>query len=309
MMLKIAFQMEAMEETDPSQNHTLRLMHEACARGYEVYHYQPQQLSLYNGVVSAPMRRVEVNLEQTPHYRYDEALSINLAELDVVLFRQDPPVDMEYITNTYLLEMVAEHTFIINNPYWIRNATDKLYPFEFKEFMPDTLVSADPVAMQAFKKKHKDIVIKPLYGFHGHGIVRVETNQDITPYLEEHPHETLLLQPFIPEIVQGNKRIVFLDGEIAGALLTKPAEGEFKVYRNSVDMEYELSPRDKEICAAVGKSLKERGLFFVGIDIIGDYLTEINLGSVGSIWRLDAVYNTNFSAQFWDAVENKLRIS
>jgi glutathione synthase len=310
MTLKLAFQMEPLEETDPSDNSSIFLMDAAQRRGHQLFHYEPSRLSLVASKVIANVREVKIDLDNTPHYEYGEPGRMELGAFDAVLFRQDPPLDMNYITNTNMLEMAADDTLLINNPYWIRNKTDKLYPFDFPEYMPATLVSADVEEMERFIDEHKAIVIKPLYGFGGHGIKRHAAGDNLVETLSNYDEgEILLLQPFLPEVFTQNKRISFLDGEIVGSTQISPAEGEFRIYRDSVNNDFELSTRDKEICDAVSAKFRERGLFFVGVDIIGDYLIEINLGSVGirSLRGEGERHSDAFVNTFWQAIENKLK--
>lgn len=296
-----------MDETKRGDNHTLFLMEEACRRGYEVYHYHPETLSLTNAGLRGDMARVHVDQSKNPHYTLEQREIMPLEGFDVVLFRQDPPVDMGYITNTYLLERLKQSgVTLINDPFWVRNMADKLSIFDFPDYLPPTLVSRNMEEIEAFFAMHKDVVIKPLYGFHGHGITRAQSVEGIATQLAK-TDEPLMFQPFLPEIKEGNKRIVFFYGEIAGTLCTPvpDPDKEFRIYRDSVDVAYELTPHERDMCEQIGAVLKERDLAFVGIDLIGSYLTEINVGSVGSIFRMDDVYSDNFSAKLWDIVADK----
>ncbi len=310
MTLKVAFQMEVMEETCRLSNHTLLLMQEAQDRGYLLYHFEPKNLSIIDGKILARAREVSVNLDNNPHYQYGKNILLNLSEIDVIHIRQDPPFNMEYITSTYILERVFPNTLVVNNPFWIRNLPEKIYTFDFAEFMPPTLITQDMPLIEDFRNKHKDIIIKPLYDFHGNGVIHITPiDVNFDAYLEMmlgRNSEPLIIQKYIPEIKEGNKRVIFIDGEIAGSLITTPESGEFRIYRNSTDHRYELNERDKKICDAVSRECKEKGLLFVGIDIIGDYLTEINVTSVGSIRRLNQLYDTKIEAEIWDAIERKL---
>lgn len=303
--MKIVFQMEMLEDTNPESNHSLTLIHESCKRGHEVYQYHPNEIYWKNGVIAANARRINVDLKKTPHYEIYEETTLDLKQVDVIMFRQDPTEDMEYITNTYMLERLEKHTLVVNNPKYIRELPDKFYPLDFQEFMPPTLITSSTHEISSFLTEHKDIVIKPLYGFHGYGIERFSSNKLLIEFLENNT-ETYIVQPFLKEIKQGNKRVLFLDGEISRSIITVPAEDEYKIYRNSTDHAYELTEREMEICKDIGKSLKEKDLLFVGIDLIGEYLTEINLGSVGSIKRINEIYNINYEKEIIDLVEIKL---
>lgn len=234
-----------------------------------------------------------------------------LEEFDVVFFRQDPPVNMAYITNTYLLEHLKAHgVTLVNDPFWIRNMADKLSIFDFPEYLPPTLVSRNITEIEAFFAIHKDVVVKPLYGFHGHGIIRTRNSAEVEEQLT-HTKEPLMLQPFLSEIKEGNKRIVFFDGAVVGALrsIVPDPDKEFRIYRDSIDEPYTLTPEEEVMCEKIGAYLKERGLIFIGIDLIGAYLTEINVGSVGSIYRLDELYHDNFSGKLFDVIQQKRSVN
>jgi len=303
--MKIVFQMEMLEDTNPESNHTLTLINESCKRGYEVYQYHPNDIFWKNGEFSADAKRINVDLSKTPHFEIYEEITLDLKQVDVIMFRQDPSEDMAYITNTYMLERLEEHTFIVNKPRYIRELPDKFYPLDFQEYMPPTLITSLHKEIASFLSEHNDVVVKPLYGFHGYGIERFSSNKDLEAFLKDND-ETYIIQPFLKEIKQGNKRIIFLDGEISSAIITVPAKDEYKIYRNSTDHAYELTEKELEICKTIGKSLKEKDLLFVGIDLIGEYLTEINLGSVGSIIRINEIYNINYEVEIIDLIEKKL---
>ena len=305
--MKIAFQMEPIDQPAPGDSHTLTLMHEATVRGYDVFHYTPDTVSLDNsGVVCALCATVLVNLGTKPHFDLGEYERHDLSSFDVIMFRQDPPYDIAYVTNTVLLERLRDDVLFVNDPFWIRNMPDKLSIFDFAYYLPPTLVSRNLDEIEAFYAAHKDIIIKPLHGFHGHGITRSQSVEDAKEKLKEYP-EPLMFQPFLKEVLEGNKRVVFFDGEIVGVLNSVPAnEEEFRIFRGSKDIAAELSARERKISEEVGAVLKQRGMMFVGIDFIGEYLTEINAGSVGSIFRLDEVYSDNYSAKLYDLIELKL---
>lgn len=303
--MKIAFQMEPMEKTNRLENNTLLLMEEAQNRGYEVFHFEPQNVSISNDKIFALANPVKLNLKNKEHYKLGKAKRVNLSEMDVIMIRQDPPFDMNYITNTYMLEKIGGKTIVVNNPAAIRDLPEKIYPLNFKKFIPPTIITYNKSEIEDFRKKHKDIVLKPLYNFHGNGVMHIKPGDNYDKWLKARAGEPVIAQKFIPEIREGNKRVVFLNGEVAGAIITVPQKGEFRIYRGSSDHKYKLNKRDKEICKAVGADLKRRGLVFVGIDIIGDYLTEINTTSVGTIRRINKLYGGKFESKVWDAVVKK----
>lgn len=309
-MTRVAFQMEELARCNPATNNTLLLMREALDRRFEVFAYQPHQLSWRNNTLFARAQQVtHLWLEKPEFYKQKQETALDLSTIDVLHIRQDPPFNMEYITATYLLERIAEKTLMVNHPAGVRNSVEKLLPLAFPEFIPPTLISKDPAEVEHFYKEHRDIVIKPLYGFHGFGVWRFSSNDtNFHTYLEQLPFaaEPMVIQPFLAAIKQGNKRIVMFDGEIAGALNTVPGTDEFRIYRQSTDHAYELTKRDREICEALAPTLKKRGLIFAGIDIIGDYLIEVNVTSPGSLVRLNHLYKEKFESALWDKILTKI---
>lgn len=295
--------MEPMEKTTRLETHTLLLMQEAQDRGHALYHFSPLSVFIRNNSVFAKAREVKINLSNEEYYSYGNKTLLDLSKTDVVMVRQDPPFDMDYITNTYFLEMIHPETLVVNNPFWIRNMPEKLYPLHFSKYIPPTIISHDYNEIERFRKECADIVKKPIYDFHGNGVELIKKEDCIDDFVDKDNKETFIFQKYIEDIKNGNKRVVFLNGKIAGALITRPEKGEFRVYRDSTDHEYILNKRDMEICTAVGNDLKNKGMIFVGIDIIGDYLTEINTTSVGSIRRLNNIYNIKFEEKIWDTIE------
>jgi glutathione synthase len=308
--MDVAFQMEPMELTKNGETHTLLLMEEAEMRGFRVWHFTPSEVSVHyeqgKERIVATARRVFVEDGANPHFTYGEEKTIDLCAMRVIFIRQDPPFDMEYITSTYFLERVAKYgkTLVVNNPASIRDFPEKIFPFYFQKFMPPTLITRNQKELDAFRVQHGDVVMKPLYGFHGHGVSIVHAWEDFC--LPSVMPEPMIFQKFLPEVRQGNKRIVLIDGKIDNAIITVPPEGEFRVYRDSVDYGYTMNARDISCCEAIGGAAKHYGLLFVGVDMIGDYLTEINVTSVGSIRRLNAIYGGKCEARIWDAVLQKL---
>lgn len=300
--MRIAFQTDPIEGLKPGIDNTLLIMQEACARGYEVYYFQPSSLKLdHSGIVEARVSKVHIDLLSEPFYALQPANIMDLSSMDVIFFRQDPPFDMDYITNTYLLERLRDDVVLVNDPYWIRNMPDKLSIFDYKDWLPPTLVTSDAGMIEEFYQSHgPDVILKPLYGFHGNGIERAKSF-DCVMKIMGRASEPMMIQPFLPEIRQGNKRFVFFDGEMVGAICTIPDE-DFRIYRDSSDHTYALSDEEHVFCDLLGKDLRERGLIFVGVDFIGPYLTEINVGSVASIVRLNALYGGQYEAKLLDRV-------
>ncbi len=305
--MKIAFQMESLAEADRHYSASLLLMQEACNRGYEVFHYLPEHLSLDDkGVITAYAAPAHIDLSKDQYYELGSYAPVDLSGFGAVFFRQDPPFDMGFVTTTYILERLkSQGVFVTNDPFWILNTPDKLFNFNFKEHMPPTLVSSDMMAIKTFFAVHKDVVIKPLYSFHGHGITRSSDVNDAAKALEKHG-EPLMFQPFLKEVKDGNKRIILFDGEIVGALNTIPSGEEFRIFRDSMDEAYEPSAQECTLCEEIGAVMKERGLHFVGVDLIGSHLMEINVGSIGSLARLNKIYDKKFESLLWDVLEKRI---
>lgn len=307
--MKIAFQMEAMDEAQKDDSATLVLMQEACARGHEVYHYHPNDLSMSDEAIRAQAARVDVDLETDPHYTLEHYHSLDMTSMDIVMFRQDPPFDMRYFTNTLVLESLSKlGVFVVNDPYWIRNMPDKHAIFDFAELLPPTLISENMFEIEAFFETHKDIIVKPLYGFHGHGVERIDDVSRAKDLLEQY-QEPLMFQPFLPEAYEGNKRFLFFAGEFVGAIQSVPhqQDGDFRPYRETDEVAYELNTLEQEACEKIGRVLKERNILFVGVDFIGSYLIEINTGGVGGLQRFNAIYGGKWEAKLWDIIERQAK--
>ncbi len=306
--MKIAFQMEPMDEPVKGESHTLILMEEACWRGFEVYHYHPDDVFLNNEGVFAKAARVHVDLSKDKHFTLNAYETTDLSEMSVVLFRQDPPYDMRYVTNTFLLDnLKSAGVLFVNDPYWIRNMSDKLSGFEFKEYLPPILVGRDLDEIEAFLIAHKEVVIKPLYSFHGYGITKSFCMDEIKKVVEKSP-VPFMFQPFLPEAFDGTKRILFFDGEVVGAIKSVPpvSKEDFRIFRESTDIACDITEEELEMCAKMSPVFKERGLIFAGVDLIGKYLIEINAGSVGSLVRFNEVYGGQWEAKLWDVIERKV---
>lgn len=301
--MKIAFQMQNMEDTDTFVTSSLYFMEEAQRRGHEVFHFVQNDLSIDHTGVYADIAPVDVDLEKDDYYKLGQRRSMSLGDFDIVFFRQLPPVDTSYLTSTYILEYLTKRgVYVTNDPRSIRDLPEKVSIFDYPEYIPPTLVSRNHQVIENFFAEYKDVVIKPLYSYHGHGIKR-SSEPSIAFEMIEHYQEPLMFQPFLPEIYEGNKRIILFDGEIAGALISVPSDDDFRVYRDSVETAYEPSVREKELCDRVGEIARARKIDFIGVDFIGDYLTEINITCVGGIAKFNKIYGGKFEAKLWDLIE------
>ena len=311
--LKVAIQMDHIGTVDIDADSTFVLALEAQNRGHALFHYLPGSLSFADGRVSAQAQPLSVKRKKGGHYQLGPSETIDLGQLDVVLMRQDPPFDMAYITTTHLLEHIHPQTLVVNDPTEVRNAPEKLYVARFPDLMPPTLISSDRDRIVAFRAEHKDIILKPLYGNGGFGVFHVAPdNENLNALLEmftEFYREPIIAQKYLAEVRGGDKRIILIDGEAAGAINRIPADGEARanMHVGATPVKCELSKRDKEICAAIGPDLKARGLIFVGIDVIGDYLTEINVTSPTGLQEIDRFDGVSLEAQIWDAIEARLK--
>jgi glutathione synthase len=285
------------------------LMLEAAARGHGLWVYQPEKLALDEGVVRARGRTVSVRAVKGDHAGLGPSEVRDLAGFDVVLMRQDPPFDLAYVTGTYFLERIHPATLVVNNPREVRDAPEKLLVTEFPAFHPPTLITSDADALHDFHVRHGDIVLKPLYGGAGSGVVKLKAGDpNLDALLELHAMigpEAVIAQKFIPAVSKGDKRILLVDGEAVGAINRVPGEGQVRsnLARGGRAEAVGLTARDEEICAAIGPELKRRGLMFVGIDVIGEYLTEINVTSPTGAQQLKRFGGADASALLWDRIE------
>jgi glutathione synthase len=309
--LSVAIQMDPIHSIDIDGDSTFALALEAQARGHSLFYCLPKNLSLRDGVVVARGHDLTVQRIYGDHATLGPERQVELASMDVVLLRQDPPFDMGYITSTHLLERVHPDTLVVNDPGHVRNAPEKILVTEFPELMPETLITANKDEIIAFREEYKDIILKPLYGNGGAGVFRLregdENLNSLFEMFEEFYREPIIAQRYLPEVRQGDKRVILVDGKPAGVINRVPAEGETRsnMHVGGVAEKSVLSARDQEICDTIGPMLKERGLIFVGIDIIGDYLTEINVTSPTGIQEIDRYDGINLSALVWDAIEAK----
>ena len=312
MALKVALQMDPIGPINIDADSTFRIGLEAQARGHELFYYTPDRLSYREGRILARGWPLTLRREKGNHYTLGEETEVDLAEWDVVWLRQDPPFDMSYITNTHLLERLTPGTLVVNDPFWVRNCPEKLLVLDFPHLTPPTLIARDLATIRSFKAEHGDIILKPLYGNGGAGVFRLDPSDRNLASLHElftgFSREPLIVQKFLPAVRKGDKRIILVDGEAAGAINRVPAEGETRsnMHVGGRPEKVGLTERDREICAAIGPLLREKGQVFVGIDVIGDWLTEINVTSPTGIQELERFDGVNVAAQIWDAVEARL---
>jgi glutathione synthase len=313
MSLAVAIQMDPVEKIDIDADSTFVLMLEAQARGHSLHYYLPNALSFRDGTLSARARPIEVRREKGNHASVGDFETIDLAAMDVVLMRQDPPFDMAYITATHLLEHIHPETLVVNDPAHVRNAPEKLFVTHFDGLLPPTLITSDRAAIAAFRAEHKDIILKPLFGNGGAGVFHVTPDdENFSTMLEmftELYREPVIAQKYLPEIRAGDKRIILVDGEAAGAVSRMPLAGEARAnfHAGGAAHAAELTEREREICEAIGPALKKRGLIFVGIDVIGDYLTEINVTSPTGIQEINRFSGTKIEADIWDVIERRFK--
>jgi glutathione synthase len=312
MALKVAFQMDPIERIDIRGDSTFALLLEAQWRGHDVFYYTPDNLSLKDGTLMAAGHSLTVEDKPGAHYRLAHPRSVDLAEFDVVQLRQDPPFDMAYITTTHLLERLQPRTLVVNDPAAVRNSPEKMFVLDYLDLMPPTLVTRSPDEIRAFRDEHKDIVIKPLYGNGGVAIFRIaegDTNlNSLIELLGATFREPIMVQRYLPEVRNGDKRIILVDGEFAGAINRVPAADETRsnLHVGGTAEPATLTKSEQEICARLGPELKRRGLIFAGIDVIGDYLTEINVTSPTGIRQVAQFGGADIAAMIWDVVEKKV---
>ena len=309
MSLAVAIQMDPIEGIDIDADSTFVLALEAQRRGHALFHYLPQHLALKNGRVVAWVRPLTVRRAKGKHATLGEAALVDLATMDVVLMRQDPPFDMAYITATHVLEHIHPHTLVVNDPVQVRNAPEKLLVTHFEGLMPPTLITADRRQILEFRAEYKDLVLKPLFGNGGAGVFHVgpgdENLNSLLEMFTQLYREPIIVQQYLPEVRSGDKRIILVDGTPAGAVNRVPASGEARsnLHVGGRAMKSELTTRDREICEAIGPTLRERGLVFVGIDVIGSFLTEINVTSPTGIQEINRFDGSCIEARVWDAIE------
>jgi glutathione synthase len=313
MALKVAVQMDHINSIRIGGDTTFALCLEALKRGHSLYHYTPDRLSMRDGVVSARVEELSVREIEGDHFTLGETISRDLSEMDVVLLRQDPPFDMNYITTTHILERIHPKTLVVNDPAWVRNSPEKIFVTEFPDLMPETLITKDPQEIAAFRKEFGDIILKPLYGNGGAGVFHLaDGDRNLTSLLEMFSQmfrEPIIAQRYLKDVRAGDKRIILIDGEPVGAINRVPSETDARsnMHVGGRAEKTALTEREREICARIGPSLRERGFILVGIDVIGDYMTEINVTSPTGIREVKRFGGADIAALFWDAVEAKRR--
>ena len=311
MSLKIAFQMDPIGPIDIDADSTFRIAEEAQLRGHELFYYTPDMLAYQEGRITATGCPLTVKREKGNHFSLGEKTEADLAEMDVVWLRQDPPFDMGYITTTHLLDRIHPDTLVVNDPFWVRNYPEKLLVLDFPDLTPPTTVARDLETIKAFKAKHGTVILKPLYGNGGAGVFKLtEADNNLTSLHELFSginREPLIVQKFLPDVSNGDKRVILVDGEPVGAINRVPAKGETRsnMHVGGRPEKVALTARDIEICERIGPLLREKGQVFVGIDVIGDYLTEINVTSPTGIQELERFDGTNVAEKIWQAIEAK----
>ncbi|AXT34927.1 glutathione synthase [Phaeobacter sp. LSS9] len=310
--MKIAFQMDPITDVDINADSSFRIAEEAQARGHELFFYSPDQLAYQEGRITARGHDMTVQRVAGSPAELGPRREVDLSDFDVVWLRQDPPFDMHYITSTHLLDRLKGQALVVNDPFWVRNYPEKLLVLDFPELTPPTTVARDLETIKAFKENHGDIILKPLYGNGGAGVFRLDANDRNLTSLHElftgFSREPLIVQKFLPDVSNGDKRVILVDGEPVGAINRVPAAGETRsnMHVGGRPEKISLSDRDREICAAIGPLLREKGQIFVGIDVIGDYLTEINVTSPTGIQELERFDGVNIAEKIWQAIEAKL---
>jgi glutathione synthase len=315
MSLAVAIQMDPMESIDIDADSTFVLALEAQKRGHALFHYLPRDLALRQGRVMARVRPLEVRRVKGDHFTLGASRILDLAGMDVVLMRQDPPFDMAYITATHLLDHIHPKTLVVNDPTHVRNAPEKLLVTHFGGLMPPTLITSDRELILDFRDEHKDIIIKPLFGNGGAGVFHLlpgdENLNSLLEMFTQLYREPVMVQRYLPEVRQGDKRIILVDGVAVGAVNRVPAKGEARsnLHVGGTAKPSILTARDREICEAIGPTLMKRGLIFVGIDVIGDCLTEINVTSPTGIQQIDRFDGVCIESLIWDAIELRRAVS
>jgi len=313
MRLKVAVQMDPIERINIRGDSTFALLLEAQARQHDIAYYTPDRLALRGSEVFATVRPLQVRDLEGEHFKLGEPERVDLARFDVVLLRQDPPFDLAYITTTHLLERVRRTTLVVNDPAEVRNAPEKMFVTQFPDLMPPTLITRDLAEIKAFRSEHGDIVMKPLYGKGGEAVFRLAREDlnfgSLYDLFAATFREQWVVQKFLPAVKDGDKRIILVDGEFAGAVNRVPAPDDLRsnMVRGGTPKETDLTPREREICTRIGTPLRERGLLFVGIDVIDGYLTEINVTSPTGIRAVKNLGGPDVAAMIWDRIERKRR--
>jgi len=311
MKKSIAIQMDSIETIDYEFDTSFLIGYEAQERGYEIFYYNPKDLFINENHIQASGHFLELFLDKNNYFNFkSKKIVAKLENFQFVFLRQDPPFDMNYITSTYILDLLPSSTIVVNNPTAVRNSTEKIFTFNFKEFMPPTLVTQDLKIIEEFLDKEEDIITKPLYGNGGEGIHRFDKSTFNSKILEQYLHLPIMIQKFINEIEYGDRRIVFFDGEYHGSVARIPQEGNLKAnfHAGGKASKIDLVYRDEEIIETLGPKLKEHNLFLVGIDVIGNFLTEINVTSPTGLKQINALNNVKLEKVLWDKLEAKYKL-
>lgn len=313
MSLRVAIQMDPLEHVKIDGDTTFALAETAQARGMEIFVYGPQDMSLEGTRVSARVRPAKVQRVPGAPGVFGEAVTLDLAkDVDVVLMRQDPPFDLSYITACHMLELIGGETLVLNDPAGVRSSPEKILPLMFPDLMPPTLVSRDPAAIEDFRNRYKDIIVKPIYGHGGAGVFRLkEDDSNLDSLLElffSKSREPVMVQAFLPAVSEGDKRIMLVDGKAVGALNRRPKSGQVRsnLVVGGTAEKSDLSDADRRICDAIGPELRKRGLVLTGIDVIGGRLTEINVTSPTGVQAIKKLSGIDIPAIFWDSVQERL---
>ena len=313
-MLTVAIQMDPIEKIDIAGDSTFAMALEAQSRGHSLVYYGPRDLTFREGKVTARVRPLTVRAVKGDHFTLGEVRVYDLAQADVVLMRQDPPFDMAYITATHVLEHIHPRTLVVNDPGEVRNAPEKIFVTQFRDLMPPTLITSDRLEIDEFRNQHKDIILKPLYGNGGAGVFRVKPDDEnlgaLLEMFTQFYREPVIVQRYLPDVRKGDKRIILVDGEFAGAINRVPAAGEARsnMHVGGRPEATVLTRREQEICAALGPELKRRGLIFTGIDVIGDHLTEINVTSPTGILEVRRFGGPDIAKLIWDAIDRRKKV-
>ncbi|ASY71332.1 glutathione synthetase [Sinorhizobium fredii USDA 205] len=310
-IVNVGVQMDHVSGITIAGDSTFAMSLEAQARGYRLFHYTPDRLSLRDGKVYATAQQMTLRDVKGDHFTLDEPERIDLSTMDVILLRQDPPFDMAYITSTHLLERLHPKTLVVNDPAWVRNSPEKIFVTEFPDLMPRTLITRDAGEIARFRQEMGDIILKPLYGNGGAGVFHsARDDRNLSSLLEmfgQMFREPFIAQEYLPAVRKGDKRILLVDGEPVGAINRVPAEHDARsnMHVGGRAEATELTAREQEICTRIGPALKERGFLFVGIDVIGDYMTEINVTSPTGIREVKKFGGADVASLLWDAIEKK----
>ncbi len=311
MSLKVAIQMDPIAGVNIDADSTFRISLEAQARGHSLFYYTPDRLAFQEGRVTARGWPLTVRRVRGDHFTLGAEVEVDLGKFDVVWLRQDPPFDMGYITTTHILDLIHPETLVVNDPFWVRNYPEKLLVLRFPDLTPPTAIARDLATLRAFRERHGDIILKPLYGNGGAGVFKLAVGDGNLASLFELfsgiNREPLIVQKFLPAVTKGDKRVILVDGEPVGAINRVPAQGETRsnMHVGGRPEKVALTDRDREICAAIGPLLREKGQIFVGIDVIGDWLTEINVTSPTGIQELERFDGTNVAEKIWQAIERR----